>query len=208
MASELWQRIRAARKYADLRQQDVAQVCGVSRAAIAQWEYDDPQRRTTPSIDQMKALSKLSGVPLDWLLNDRANLDDIWQYAKTSAAPPLAAPTHGPAFVKDVVDELVKMQFFRVLPGFYKNIGMGPLGMAADFVFEDCIVEFKDKFSLEAVAQVLMIEKAVGPSRKILMVRNKVTEDVIEQISQTFGVTILSVTSAREAANYIRSYLV
>lgn len=38
--SELWERLRAARKYADLRQQDIAVACtpAVNRAAVAQWE--------------------------------------------------------------------------------------------------------------------------------------------------------------------------
>ena len=46
MATELWQRIKTARKYADLRQQDVAVACGISRGAVAQWEYEDAARRT------------------------------------------------------------------------------------------------------------------------------------------------------------------
>ena len=205
MASELWQRIKAVRKYKNLRQQDVADVCKVSRPAVAQWEYEDAERRTVPSIDQMKALAKISGVQLDWLLNDRANIDDLYQYAKPDV-PEIPPATDG-TFIKDVIDELVKMQFFKPLPGFYKKIGMGQLGMSADFVFEGHVIEFKDKFSLDAVAQVLMIEKAVGPSRKVLMVREAVTDDVIEQTQQTFGVDVQPVVSAWDAADYIHSYL-
>lgn len=44
MPSELWQRIRSARKYADLNQGDVAQVCGVGRPAVTLWESKDAAR--------------------------------------------------------------------------------------------------------------------------------------------------------------------
>ena len=58
MPTTLAQRIKAARSYADLRQQDIADACTaaghkVSRSAVAQWEYDD-ERRTQPSIEHMK----------------------------------------------------------------------------------------------------------------------------------------------------------
>lgn len=86
MPTTLAQRIKAARSYADLRQQDIADACTaaghkVSRSAVARWEYDD-ERRTQPSIEHMKILAKRTGVPLDWLLNDNADLADIWRFAK------------------------------------------------------------------------------------------------------------------------------
>lgn len=201
MPSELWQRIRAARKYADLRQQDVADVCKVSRAAVAQWEYDDMERRTTPSIDQMKALAKLSGVPLDWLLNDRANLDDIYRYAKVPAPPPVV----GSSIIKDTIDELVKAQQFDAIPGFYRPIGAA--GLSADFMLRDIVVQFEDTFSLDAVAKMLMLERATGPARKVLMVRENVPPETVREMKDVFGVTVLPATTARKAADEIRAYL-
>jgi len=211
MASQLWQRIRAARKYGDLRQQDVAEACGVSRPAVAQWEYEDETRRTRPSIDQMKALAKRSGVPFDWLLNDSANLEDVWQYAKVSAKQipePVRQEVPDNSFVKDIIDELVKMQFYKAIPGFYRTIGESNTSVRADFVLDNHIFEFKNRFSMDAVALLLMVEKALGTqATKVLMVREEIPEAQADQIEKTFGVTVLPVTSAWDAADYIHSYL-
>lgn len=204
MSSELWQRIRAARKYADLKQQDVATACGVSRGAVAQWEYEDPVRRTTPSIDQMKALSKLAKVPFDWLLNDAASLDDIWQYAKINEP----APAEETDFTKDVIAELVKMQFFDPMPGFYRTVGQNSTAIQADFVFKDVAIQFADRFDMDDVAKMLLLDRAAGGiARKVLMVRSPIAETQAQQVKEVFGVTVEQVRSAKAAACEIHKML-
>lgn len=77
--STLWQRLRQARRYADLTQADLAQKCGVSRGAVALWEAEDAQHRTKPTTDHLIAISKTTKVPLEWLMNDASQLDEIWR---------------------------------------------------------------------------------------------------------------------------------
>lgn len=77
--SDLWQRLRQARRYADLTQADLAGRCGVSRGAVALWEAAEPEHRTKPTTDHLIAISKVTKVPLEWLLNDASDLESIWR---------------------------------------------------------------------------------------------------------------------------------
>ena len=79
MATQLWQRLRQARRYADLTQADLAAKCGVSRGAVALWEAEEPEHRTKPTTDHVLAIASNTGVPLEWLLNDASRLEDIWR---------------------------------------------------------------------------------------------------------------------------------
>ncbi len=54
------------RKEKGLTQHQVAEKINVSRQAISKWESG----LTMPSIDNLKSLGELYGVPVDYLLND------------------------------------------------------------------------------------------------------------------------------------------
>lgn len=93
--SELWQRLRQARKFADLTQQDLASRCGVTRGAVALWESAEPEHRTKPTTDHLIAISKATKAPLEWLMNDVSDVNDIWRLTGEyggGAAEPAAAP--------------------------------------------------------------------------------------------------------------------
>lgn len=79
MSSELWQRLRQARRFADLTQADLAGRCGVSRGAVALWEAAEPEHRTRPTTDHLIQVAGVCNVPLEWLLNDASDLDAIWR---------------------------------------------------------------------------------------------------------------------------------
>ncbi len=79
MPTQLWQRLRQARRYADLTQQQLALSCEVSRGAVALWEAEEPEHRTKPTTDHLIAVSKVTGVPLEWLLNDASELNELWR---------------------------------------------------------------------------------------------------------------------------------
>lgn len=87
MGSELWQRLRAARKHASVSQQAIADECGIERASVSQWEAQDPAKRNTPSVARLRAYEKLTGAPLSWLLDDTAEIDVLWQDALAEADP-------------------------------------------------------------------------------------------------------------------------
>lgn len=57
------------RKQKGLTQSDLAETLNVSRQAISRWEVGT----AAPSTDNLKMLSNLYGVSVDYLLNDNAN---------------------------------------------------------------------------------------------------------------------------------------
>lgn len=72
--SEMYQRIRAARKRAGLTQTDVAAALEIDRTAITKWESRDPERRTRPYIDHLEAFAEMTRTPVWWLLSDEVDV--------------------------------------------------------------------------------------------------------------------------------------
>ena len=64
----LGKKIRFARKRCNLSQEQLAEKMCVSRSAIAKWETD----KGMPDVENLKILSRLLGVSVDMLLDDRA----------------------------------------------------------------------------------------------------------------------------------------
>jgi len=77
--TELWQRLRQARRVADMTQQDLADKVGVSRGAVALWEAAEPEHRTKPTTEHVVKIASVTRVPLEWLLNDASDLNAIWR---------------------------------------------------------------------------------------------------------------------------------
>lgn len=69
----LAEKLKEARKKAGLSQEQLADKISVSRSAIAKWESG----KGMPDIENLKALSKLLNVSLDYLLNDEDSIDII-----------------------------------------------------------------------------------------------------------------------------------
>ena len=67
----LGEKIKTARKNAGLTQEQMAEKLMISRPAITKWESD----KGIPDIDNLKAISKLLDVSLDYLLNDDDSID-------------------------------------------------------------------------------------------------------------------------------------
>lgn len=109
--SELWQRLRQARKYADLTQADLAKACGVTRGAVALWEAAEIEHRTKPTTDHLIEISKKTKVPLEWLLNDAASTEQLWKLTgefgggEPSLVTPPSSPSPPPAEA-DVLPDL------------------------------------------------------------------------------------------------------
>lgn len=78
MPSSLSARIAAARRYARLSQGELAAQIGVSRPAVSQWENPDPDKGTAPSRENLKAVSRVTGAPMSWLLNDEDDIEPAW----------------------------------------------------------------------------------------------------------------------------------
>jgi transcriptional regulator with XRE-family HTH domain len=105
--SELWQRLRQARKYADLTQADLAKACGVTRGAVALWEAAEIEHRTKPTTDHLVQISKKTRVPLEWLLNDAASTEALWKLTgEFGDNEPSPAPAPAAVLEPDVLPDL------------------------------------------------------------------------------------------------------
>lgn len=208
MKSELWQRLRAARRYADLRQLDVAKACNVSRPAVAQWEAAEEEERTRPSIKEIQALSKLAKLPVEWLLNDNADPADVWQVGrmantpdpmpvrKTLPLPPAFESRMGEAF-RRAIEFYVLQQRPDLAPGFAHQIGT----VAAPFFWHDGLladIHTGPNDLAPALGALLLAERALGEAstRKILLHLGGAADDIL-------GIEVIPVTSPEEAAEIL-----
>ena len=64
------EKLREARKEANLSQEEFAQKAGVSRSAVAKWESD----RGMPDVENLKVIASLLNISLDYLLDDDGRL--------------------------------------------------------------------------------------------------------------------------------------
>lgn len=55
--------LEAARVNAGLTQKELAEILGVSNVTVVNWEKGN----TEPTISQLKLISKLSGIPMDFI---------------------------------------------------------------------------------------------------------------------------------------------
>lgn len=67
-------RLEACRVNAGLTQKELANLLGVSNATIVSWE----KGATEPTYSQLKKISELSGVPLDFIfIPDKSDLIEL-----------------------------------------------------------------------------------------------------------------------------------
>jgi transcriptional regulator with XRE-family HTH domain len=78
MSTELWQRLRAARKAAGLTQEELGRRIGVTRASVSQWEAPEKDKRTIPRWEHIASVSAVTGAPQDWLMSDESELESFW----------------------------------------------------------------------------------------------------------------------------------
>lgn len=216
MSTTLPQRLRAARQFADLRQQDIAEACAlagikVSRSAVAQWEYDD-ERRTQPSIEHVKVVAKRTGVPLDWLLNDAAEIADIWRAGKLAEPAPMPLTTPTPPGADRLSEACAKAIEFAVLSrrpdlaaGFGLSVVQSGIAIRPDFSWGNVIAEFKmSRPGPDAIGQLLMAEQALARRAKKVIIQLDPGADTVEEI---FGVTVYHVSSPEKAADTLLSLI-
>ena len=69
----LGEKLKEARKQTGLSQEQLSEKLGVSRSAVAKWETDNG----IPDVDNLKVLSKLLNVSIDYLLDDGETIDEL-----------------------------------------------------------------------------------------------------------------------------------
>lgn len=84
----LGEKLKEARKQTGLSQEELSMKLGISRSAVAKWESN----KGIPDVDNLKMLSQLLDLSVDYLLDNGKNLDnavikeqiDLSQYGKGS----------------------------------------------------------------------------------------------------------------------------
>lgn len=79
MKTHIRERIKAARKHAGLTQEKLGELIGITKSAVSMWETSNPKKYTRPTLENLKELSKLTGAPLNWLLDDDAEISSDWK---------------------------------------------------------------------------------------------------------------------------------
>lgn len=99
---ELWQRLRTARDHAGKTQQNIADLFGITREAVAQWEAKDPKKRTQCPLQKLAVIAEATNVDFAWLATNagsppgaykppsEASPPRIEDYANVCPAPDLA----------------------------------------------------------------------------------------------------------------------
>lgn len=85
MQNSLPFKIKAARLAADLTQDDVARALRISRGAVTAWERPYSAKKTRPRVDRMQILAELTGVPVQFFLDERYTVDDLPQMRQPRA---------------------------------------------------------------------------------------------------------------------------
>ncbi len=97
----LGEKIKFARKNAGLTQEQMAEKLMISRPAITKWESD----KGIPDIDNLKGISKLLDVSLDYLLNDDDSID------LNVIKEPIDLSVYGKGFKKKIKDKIVREKY-------------------------------------------------------------------------------------------------
>ena len=71
--NQIGARIKQARKAKKLNQEEVANACGISRAAVSLWE-SQTQKPAVPSPDNLLVVAKLLNTTIDWILTGQKSL--------------------------------------------------------------------------------------------------------------------------------------
>lgn len=235
MASELWQRLRAARKFADMTQAQLAAACGITRSGYAFFEAGDPNSRSRPSAEQVMAISRLTKVPIEWLMNDSVNAGDVWKVGvvanggvplppapsvvHASNGHPLRRATDKPGRAEETFWRAVEYHVLTARPGhedcFEVQIGNAALPLRARYMCGQVLACFTSNPSIESLTfhmgRLLLFERAMAKIyRKHLLVwgRDGGGTDLngtIEAAQDMYGVSIRQVVTAEEAAAYLVS---
>lgn len=223
MASQLWQRLRAARKFADMTQAQLAAVCSVTRSGYAFFESSDDNSRTRPNTDQIMAIAKLTRVPVEWLLNDTSEPGEVWKIAVVNGgAGPAPAPRPAAAVCQhDRRDET----FWRAVEyhvtthdqsrtgAFDSTVWVDAMELTIRYQHEKVLACFCSVTDPQMMAlfmgRLMLFERALQRAMNkhlIVWLRDGQAPEMVSRIEaaqKVFGISIRVVNTADEAAAYL-----
>lgn len=233
--TEMWQRLRAARKAAGLTQKALADALDLTRAGYAWLEWKRPAGRVQPSLKQLKTIAEITRVPIEMLASDETGDSDIWRVAAAVArgdrpqepvgqvSPPPPAPVLPSRVETQQVTARMRQMFwhsveFAVLAANRTmersfSMSLGPLGLQADFILPGkAIAAFVDgpERVLHCIAMLALVEDTVRrPMDKHLFVwQPDVTQvllDALPWIESALRIQVHEVCSPEQAARSLLS---
>lgn len=100
MPSTLRQRIKAARLYAQLTQEQLAERLGVTKSAVSMWETPNNVKQTNPTLDNLRGISRETGAPMWWLSDDNQDIEGIWMEPSEVVPLPVESPDEKYAYIR------------------------------------------------------------------------------------------------------------
>ncbi len=155
------EKFSSARKQAGLSQQQCAEKLGVSRSAIAKWEAD----RGMPDVDNLKAISQLLSVSVDYLLEEDETINfqttkepiNLDEYQKTGKCRDRRdAVCYSKYQDADAIYPLIKkrkMTFLEAAVDFFVQPGIMQIADYMDDVSAYYLVERKGRQYLVSVSR-------------------------------------------------------
>lgn len=213
MASEMWERLRAARRGANLTQMQIAKRLGITRAGYAFHETAHADSRTMPNVEQIKIIASMVGVPPEVLMNDALDVTDVirMQVGGDQAAPPTLAKPEG--LLMGAVRFAVSAIDPARLEGFSPELFLGPLDLGIGYMMgRTCAVVLEEPSptqALDGVGRLVLAEKVLGrPLNKLLVVWSRGQADLSDLANAAVtatGVLVRAVTTPDEAARALLS---
>lgn len=229
MSSQLWQRLRAARKFADLTQAQLASVCNITRSGYAFFESSDDNSRTRPNTDQIMAIARTTRVPIEWLLNDTSDPGDVWKIGVVASVGPKQAMAPAPSDHNCPIRKTDRMEetFWRAVEynvasrdpyrveAFEAIVHVDSLEMPIRYQHEKVIACFctatEPQMLTLYLGRLLLYERALQRTmHKHLLVWTRHQHDVdlsgfVQAVQKGFGISVQLVNTAEEAAEYLLS---
>lgn len=213
--SELWQRLRAARAYAEMSQQALADMIGVTRSGVSFWESDNELTRTWPSVSQVTAYAAITRVPVQWLVDDSQDHTQLEAFMK-------AYERHhdGAAAIHYAKQAARFWQSVRVgcekVPGVLERLDKRIEAHGAEFTIAmmegGTMVHFAATDGTDPVQQVarevshmLMLEKAMARrlEKTLLFYATDSLSPACKKFASALGVTLRVVSDASSAARLL-----
>jgi len=214
--SELWQRIRAARRFAGMTQDDLAREAGISRSAYAFWEGKTPENRTNPNGQQLMMVARLTKVPVEWLMSNLSKVEDVWKITskENEARAERPAPAPGTDRLTESYWPAVEFAVLSENPGLHDSFQFGvaapPLNLVADFHYKQSVVVYCKTDLLaglsEHLGRLLLIEAMLGrPLSKYLLHWTRGGEALpdVTEAAGSIGVRLLQVKTVGDASSFL-----
>jgi DNA-binding XRE family transcriptional regulator len=221
MPSELWQRLREVRKYADKTQAAMAKAVGVTRSGYAFWENSDPEQRTRPNVEQAVIICELTGVPVEWLLDDRSDVNDLWRGTFTKHPAQTKEP-EPPAYASPPSDR-AQQRFWAAVEyavtakdpardtAFGQVARAGAVEMILDYLYNGTAAVFSrsaaDEDLVRVIGYLLTAARITKATSLHILVNSEElpSPGLLESARRFLSVTVNHVTTPEQAASILLS---